>query len=78
MQPVDQLLEAGPEALLRNPPGVVAADPETGVLYVPSITRSSGGALSLSRGDSTYRVMVNWLTGSVLISAGAEPVGLPS
>lgn len=41
---------------------------EGGVRFHPN-GRSSGGDLSLERGDILYRVSINWLTGSVMVSA---------
>jgi general secretion pathway protein H len=63
---------------VRVPPGVriefvqssneVRDGGEGGIRFLPD-GRSSGGALSLQRDDALYRISVNWLTGSVLVSA---------
>jgi general secretion pathway protein H len=42
-----------------------------GIRFLPS-GRSSGGALSLTRGDIGYQVSVNWLTSGVTVSAASE------
>lgn len=43
-------------------------DEEGGIRFQPN-GRSSGGDLSLQRGEILYRVSINWLTGSVMVSA---------
>jgi general secretion pathway protein H len=47
---------------------------EGGIRFRPD-GRSSGGVLVLRRGDAAYEVSANWLTGGVLVSAGAVEAG---
>jgi general secretion pathway protein H len=41
-----------------------------GIRFLPD-GRSSGGAITLRRGDAAYEVSVNWLTAAVLVGAAA-------
>jgi general secretion pathway protein H len=63
---------------IRIPPGVhiefvqssrmVGGGRDGGFGFLPN-GRSSGGALTIQRGDTAYRISVNWLTGSVLVTS---------